>query len=70
MATTDFIVTDCPTHGVKVVSDLESFKVYASMALECATGRAYADHTVWHAVEGHDCWVCCDDMTIDPDSLI
>ena len=59
----DLIVTTCPDHGVKVAGDFRSFCVYVSIALQHAAAGPHDDGP------GLECWVCCDDMVIDPAGL-
>jgi len=69
------LVTSCPQHGTKEVSDFASFKEYVATARECDRGYIWhADgqieslpfHDDFHAAGGHSCWRCCERMVIDP----
>lgn len=68
----EYVITDCPDHGVKVVEDWHSFRVYVELARACEDDRFNqydVEHTVWHAASGHECWVCCDMMRINPHEI-
>jgi hypothetical protein len=62
----EYVVTDCPDHGVKVTSDFASFRVYVDAARECDPRTV--DHTRAHGrlAPGVSCWECCPKMVIDP----
>jgi hypothetical protein len=73
--TTEYLVTSCPDHGVKVCSDRASFIAYVEMSLACDHGyrwsadgsiNSLSHHDHFHAETGTDCWRCCGQMVIDP----
>ena len=65
---TEFIVTDCLHHGVKVTTDETSAYVYTLAARACRVEfLSNPAHAADHAHEGTDCWCCCVSMVIDPD---
>lgn len=81
----EFIVTECPDHGVKVTADYASFVQYVSLALGCDAerrgdlvvfgiaanpGTVTRAHADWHEAEGTSCWSCCNRMTVDPHGLL
>ena len=59
----DLVVTTCPDHGVKVTTDAESHRRYVANAHACREAGPHDDGP------GLSCWVCCDDMVIDPAGL-
>lgn len=66
---TEFLVTSCPNHGVRVTSDFYSALVYVEAALVCLTMLLNTDdHALTH-LDQTDCWVCCDQMVIDPHGM-
>lgn len=67
-AVSEFVVTECPEHGVTVASDYPSARVYVIAATSCH-GFSFSDHLnhhLHHVAEGTDCWACCDAVRIDP----
>jgi hypothetical protein len=76
---TEFVVTECHAHGVKVASDYTSFEEYVRVAYEDDYGWMFdtVNHTIarlphaaaWDAANGCEPWRCCVDMIIDPASL-
>lgn len=69
--TTEYTVVSCPDHGSKFTTDLESARVYVTVARadyghRFAMGVTESSHAgVWHG-DGTSCWVedsCC---VIDP----
>lgn len=68
----EFVITECPDHGVKVCSDRASAIRYVSLARACwDDGSTDAHgHYMAHIAWGHDCWVCCDKCTIDPSDIL
>ena len=76
---TEYLVTACPEHGVKCVSNRASFIAYVEAARACDGGYYWnADgsmtsmhfHDAWHRQSGHDCWRCCSEMVIDPYGIL
>ena len=66
---TDFVITECPDHGVKVCSDRASFVHYVAVVREgCRAGSV--DHLIAHIADGTDCWTCCGRMVIDPYGIL
>jgi hypothetical protein len=74
-----YLVTTCPDHGTKEVSDLASFAVYVEAAREDDRGwHWHADQTVtrlphaarWDAENGASPWRCCWHMVIDPYGIL
>lgn len=68
---TAFIVTSCPDHGTVEAPDLESALAYIGYACTCYYWPVGFErtHALEHAEDGTDCWVCCDNMVIDPNGL-
>lgn len=66
-----FIITECPEHGTKEVSDMQSMRVYVIAALSCLHLHILtpAQHDAEHAYFGEACWACCDKMVVDPSNL-
>lgn len=69
----DLIVTSCPSHGEKVVSDFYSLSAYVDFARDCnavSDSGTPEQHAAWHARNDHECWTCCDQMVIDPHGMV
>lgn len=65
----EYVITDCPDHGVKVCSDRASFVHYVAVVRNgCRPGSV--DHMIAHVADGTDCWTCCTDMVIDPHGIL
>lgn len=60
---TEYVVTECPNHGVKVCGDIASMQVYVQAANACITAPPHLDE---HRYNGEDCWICCPAMIVDP----
>lgn len=66
----DIIVTRCDTHGIKATVDYTTARICVEAATYCmmesltemVTNTSHADE---HD-DGIDCWVCCNQMVIDP----
>ena len=67
----EYPVTECPDHGVKVAGDEASAVTYRRLAHECRSERDEwpVAHDAWHVEERHECWVCCDRMTINGETF-
>lgn len=73
-----FIITECVDHGTKETETHESFTRYVELVAHCEADLAYerdthdgeGSHVAWHEAEGHDCWVCCRHMVIDPQGCL
>ena len=63
-----FVITECPTHGTREVSDLRSLAAYVGASTYCVreVSEDPRGHAEAHTAEGTDCWVCCPDMVLDP----
>jgi hypothetical protein len=69
----EFLVASCSSHGDKVCADYPSFRAYVAVALDCDREVAAMEdysHDHYHAVMGHDCWVCCPLMVVDPHGIL
>lgn len=67
----EYLVTHCPTHGLKVAEDEASARVYRALARDY---KEYADENGFTG-DYYDTdgilvseWACCSDMTIGTDS--
>lgn len=69
----EYLVTSCPNHGEKVCADYASFRAYVEVARDCEREVAAMEdysHAHYHTVMGHDCWVCCPGMVVDPYGML
>lgn len=67
----EYVITDCAEHGVKVTGDGKSHATYVALAHACHDDGSTDSHGHYmaHVAHGTDCWVCCDNMTIDPANM-
>lgn len=69
----DIIITRCDTHGIKATVDYMTARTCVQYAREDAheitvftrAGAPELHNSEYHD-DGTDCWVCCDQMVIDP----
>lgn len=61
------LVTQCPDHGTKVTETESSARLYRRAASVCHEAHMTdSQHAIAHAVEGTDCWSCCERMRVAP----
>lgn len=68
---TDYIITECPSHGTiaTACATTAHHMVRAALACQHAVSLNPVEHHIEHIGEGSDCLSCCPAMVVDPDPI-